>query len=234
MPVLWITAADLNDPDDPNAPRAAEMASWALFKLSGEKYPGVQEVTEWYGTRGSSCFSCSFGETFVSDAGAVTQPHRHRFHGGATDGLRTRGKPIVSVASIASANGILPSADYKVANRSVIYRTNRAPWNFDSGVTVRYRWGQYPPAMGIAAAIALGNESLLAMNEDSECAFPDRVTSVTKTGLSFTLSDPAALAALRMTGIPDVDLFLSIANPSGALKKPRVLSPDRPRGERYL
>jgi hypothetical protein len=37
-----------------------------------------------------------------------------------------------------------------------------------------------------------------------------------------------------MTGIYEVDLFLSTHNPSGALKKPKVFSPDRPRGESYL
>jgi hypothetical protein len=149
-------------------------------------------------------------------------------------GLHTRGKPIISVSSVETLTGVLPSADYQVANRSVIYLTNKTPWNFNGGITVTYEYGQMPPAMGRMAAIDLAEEFLLSINDPAECALPDRVTQVTRLGLSFTMKDPAVLAAMRMTGLASVDLFLSVANPAGAFKKPRVITPDRPRGEKYL
>ena len=234
MAVLWITAADLADPDDPLAPLAAENASWVLYNLSGQKYPGVKEVTEWYGRRGSSCFSCNYGESYQADTGYVFVPHGHRYFSDTAPGLRLRGRPIVSVSSVATAAGVLPSADYQVANRSVLYRTNKSAWDFLSGVTVTYRWGQYPPSMGKSAAILLANQFLMAMNDDDECALPATVTSVTRLGVSFGVKDPAVLAAMRLTGIPAVDLFLKTANPGGSVKRPKIFSPDIPRGEKYL
>lgn len=234
MVVAWITAADLSDPGDPNAPAAAEAASWALYMLSGQKYPGVSEVTEWYGFRNSSCFSCAYAEAYVTDTGHLFQPHGHRYFDSPAAGLRLRGRPIVSISAIETANGVLPSADYKVANRSVVHRTNGACWDFNTGVTVTYRYGQYPPTMGRNAAIKLGDEFLLALNDDDDCALPDNVISVTRLGISFTMANPADLAKIRMTGLYEVDLFLSIANPAGALKKPKVFSTNVPRGEKYL
>lgn len=234
MVSLWVTPAELDDPDSPWAPLICEAVSLALFNLSGQKYPGVREVTESYLRRGTSCFSCSLGESFVTDNGHVFQPHGHRLFDGAPTGLRTRGTPIVSVSSVSTAAGMMPSADYKVANRSVIYRTNRAGWDFHSGVTVTYKYGQYPPALGRLAALKLANEFVLAFEGSENCTLPANVTSVTRLGISFTLSSPQALAQLRMTGIYEVDLFLSTCNPSGALKRPKVFSADKPRGERYL
>jgi hypothetical protein len=60
------------------------------------------------------------------------------------------------------------------------------------------------------------------------------VTSVTQQGLSFSLKDPSALAALRKTGLYEVDLFLSTVNPTGALQPAKVFSPVARRGERRL
>lgn len=232
MAVLWIEADSLDSPDDPNAQLAAEAASYILYRLTGEKYPGVLgPVTEWYGRRGSSCWSCfgNLGETELALA-----PHGHRYFEGSVQGLRLRGNPIVSVSSVTTAAGALPSADYQVANRSVLYRTNRTPWNFDSGVTVTYIYGQNPPPLGRLAAIKLGNELVLSVTDPDACSLPANVTNVTRLGLSFALSNTAALAALRQTGIFEVDLFVAVSNPSGALKRPRIFSPDKPRGESYL
>lgn len=234
MVSLWVTPAELDDPESPWATLVCEAVSYALFNLSGQKYPGIHSVTESYLRRGTSCFSCDYGEAFVTDNGHLYQPHGHRYYDGAPAGLRTRGKPIISVSSVETANGIMPSADYRIANRSVIYRSNRAGWDFSSGATVTYEYGQYPPALGRLAALKLANEFVLAFEGSESCALPANVTSVTRLGISFTLSNPAALAALRMTGIYEVDLFLSVSNPSGALKRPKVFSPDVPRGEKYL
>jgi hypothetical protein len=233
MVSLWVTPEELNDPAHPRALEVCEAVTYALYNLSGQRFGGVQEVTEWYGRHGDSCFSCH-AETYVTDNGHLFQPHGHRFFSGEVKGLRTRGTPIVSVDEIYTAKGLLDPTEYQIANRSVIYMTNRSGWNFSQGVTVTYQYGQFPPTLGRLAAHSLANEFLLSLDGDGECRLPDNVTSVSRQGLSFTLTSTASLAALRKTGIYEVDLFLATANPSGAVKKAKVFSPDRPRGEKYL
>lgn len=232
MAVLWITAADLSDPEHEMAPLIAEAASFILFKRSGQKYPGVQSVTEWYGRRGTSCWSCSSLSLYTDGSGNVIYPHGHRFYGSDPEALRTRGRPIVSVESVESAAGVLDPSEYKVSNNGVIYRTS-GRWNFDTGVTVSYTYGMNPPSAGRLAAILLGDEMLLAYTDPDGCSLPERLTNVTRQGLSFSLQDLEASLSAGNIGIYEVDLFLSTVNPTRALAKPRVFSPDIPSGEHY-
>lgn len=232
MAVLWINASDIADPTSPYAETAVEIASFMLYKLSGEKYSGSQTVTEWYGRDESLCFACGLGP---GTEAAISLVGDHLHAGLRLDGtrrlLRLRGRPVVSVDTVETANGVLDAADYKIVNRTSLLKTSGC-WT-DAGVTVTYSYGAYPPAMGRMAAIRLANE-LVAMYEGSEdCALPDNVTSVTRQGLSFTLNDPVAVSAMRRTGIWEIDMFLATVNPDGARKRPKVFSPDTPRGERY-
>jgi len=224
MPALWITAEDTADPTHPLAPQAAEIASLMLYKLSGEKYPGILTTTEWYGTKRADCLVCACPEQL---------PHAHLSAGANTRFVRLRGRPVREVVSVETASGVLDPAAYRVENRSTLERVD-GYWNLSSGFTITYRYGVNPPAAGITAAVTLANEYLLLLDDSADCALPARVTSVSRQGLTFELADLEALVAARQTGIWEIDMFVSTFNPAGALKPARVFFPGAPRGVNYL
>ena len=126
----------------------------------------------------------------------------------------------------------LPASGYALANDAILLRTGGQSWDFSRGVEVTYRYGTLPPTMGKNAAIRLGNEFLLAYCGSDKCSLPERVTNITRQGVSFTVLDPQDFLKQGRTGLYEVDLFLSIANPMNARKRARVYNPDWPRGER--
>jgi hypothetical protein len=79
------------------------------------------------------------------------------------------------------------------------------------------------------AAKALADQFVLAMQGSEECTLPQRVTSISRQGMSMTLLDPQDFLDKGRTGIYQVDLFLTTINPDGARLRSRVFSPDTPR-----
>jgi hypothetical protein len=96
---------------------------------------------------------------------------------------------------------------------------------------VTYRFGTRPPALGRLAAKALADQYLLAYTGSDECMLPQRVTQVTRQGMSWTLLDPQDFLNKGRTGLYQVDLFLITVNPDGAKLRSRVFSPDLHRGK---
>jgi hypothetical protein len=96
---------------------------------------------------------------------------------------------------------------------------------------VTYTYGTGPPALGRIAAKALADQYILAMSNSDECMLPQRVTQISRQGMSWTLLDPQDFLDKGRTGIYQVDLFLTTVNPDGARLRSRVFSPDIPRGK---
>jgi hypothetical protein len=229
MPVSWITADDLGNPTSEFAEDAAEAASWVLYKLSGQKYPGISMATEWYGYDHLGCW-CNGGLTELTLRSHGIMPV---LRSNPPSQLRLRHKPVQEVISVTTGEGVLaPITDYVIANDAYLLRPSRGAWDFETGVEVEYTYGTLPPAMGRQAAIALGNQFVLAYMGSDNCALPDRVTSVSRQGVQLTILDPQDFLSQGRTGIYEVDLFLSVSNPTGARKRAKVFSPDKPRGER--
>jgi hypothetical protein len=87
--------------------------------------------------------------------------------------------------------------------------------------------------MGRMAARTLAIEFVKLYSGDDDCALPQRVTSISRQGVSYTLLDSQDFIEEMRTGIYMVDLFLKSANPDKARTKARVFSVDVPRGRRY-
>jgi hypothetical protein len=147
---------------------------------------------------------------------------------GCTHLLRLRGAPVLEVTAVRVGGGDLDPAAYAIYDYSFIAAPN-ACWNTCDDVTVTYRYGAPPPALGRIAAKALADQYLLAMAGDEECALPQRITSISRQGMSWTLLDPQEFLDKGRTGIYQVDLFLATVNPDGARLRSRVFSPDIPR-----
>jgi hypothetical protein len=104
-------------------------------------------------------------------------------------------------------------------------------WSSCDDIEVTYTYGAPPPAAGKHAAKVMADQYVLAATGDDACALPQRVTQVSRQGMSWTLLDPQDFLDKGRTGIYQADLFLRAANPSGALLRARVFSPDIPRGK---
>lgn len=223
MAITWINAEDLDDPSSPFAQDAAETASWILYKLTGEKYPGIRTTTQWYGRDASECVH-AFRD--IVDAYYEIREDSPRQ-------LRTRNTPIVLVETIHEGSRLLDPEEYLTFNHAYVIKTNKSYWDYEKGVTINYLHGTAPPRAGIVAAKRLARELDLAAKGDEECALPSRITSVSRQGIDYAILDPQDFISEGRTGLHEVDMFIHAANPYKALKKPKVFSPDIPSGRLY-
>lgn len=227
MVVRWLSTADLDNPLDPGAESAALTASWILYKMTGEKYPGYSTSVDWYG------FDRSVDIPYqLINRDALKHLNIYEVHDFTCKYVRVRSRPVLSINSVVYQGTVLSPDDYYIGNKAFIGRTDGTAWDLNSGVLVEYTHGQMPPEAGIRAAKRLADELQLSVSRPDECALPERVTSVSRQGLSFTMLDPQDFLEDGRTGIYEIDLFIKTANPIRARKKPKVFSPDIPSGRR--
>jgi hypothetical protein len=227
MATLWISAADTIDPTGPYTDSAVQYASFILYKLSAEKYSGIQTVTEVYSSESS--LSTSTTPELVN-GNVYNFP---RFSDGQRN-LRLRHTPVRAINSITYLGRELDPSEYSLRNNSYLVRQNALPWVLDpvNELSVTYTYGTPPPAAGKRAAIRLANELILSDMGSAACSLPERISSVSRQGVSYTVMDPQEFISNGKVGIYEIDLFLAAVNPNKAKKRPKVFSVDRPRGER--
>lgn len=234
MTALWIQPEELSDPSSPMASDAATAASTVLYMLSGQKYRGLTETTELY-----VCKDHSDNRIMTANWFPVIDVwwHPRTLHRGVTPSneFRLRGRPVRSVSSVSTGVSALDPIEYELRNSGILHRTSGS-WSFGicggPGVLVSYTYGAVPPALGRQAARALADQLLLATTDPRACELPDRVTTISREGMSVTLLDPQDFLDNGRTGIYIVDLFLKTVNPGKARKPARVFSPDLPRAFR--
>lgn len=94
---------------------------------------------------------------------------------------------------------------------------------------VTYRFGSTITDAAERAVLYLARQLWLECHPDSgDCELPERVTSVNREGLSYTIFDPQEYLQQGKTGIPRVDIWLASVNPSKALRPSGVYTPDSP------
>jgi hypothetical protein len=246
MVAPWVETGDLVDPTSPYAADAAEAASFVLFHLSGRKYGGVHTITEEYCQVGldqiwASTYYGPYGRPMLPGPSGYPMMYPELRYGvitnrvggqcgscGCTHLLRLRGAPVLSVESVKVGGSELGPSSWAIYDYSFIAAPNDC-WLTCDDVEVTYSYGTAPPALGRIAAKALADQYLLAMAGDDECALPQRVTQISRQGMSWTLLDPQEFLDKGRTGIYQVDLFLATVNPDGAKMRSRVFSPDIPR-----
>lgn len=228
----WITVSDLAVPDSPYAQEAIEYATFVLYKLSGEKYPGISRATETYVAEARAATHADPVSTEalhniqrISVPTSIQYPQR----------LYLRGTPAHEVFSVQYGETVLDPSEYILFNKRFLKLSNGAVWNYacdQRGITVEYSYGMMPPSAGRMAASTLANELLILLGENSNadyCRIPERVTSVSREGISFDMINPMEFIDEGKTGIWEIDLFIRTANPSRAKKQPRLLSASDPR-----
>lgn len=231
MSQLWVEPEDLdvqNLAQGALAPEAAKTASYILWALSGRKFSGTTTVTERY-TRES--YEGTLGMT-AANTHPMTTPYgiTNSMTGGQVR-LRLRGRPVQKIVSVTTPDGGTVSPDSYYLSEHAILNFYGLEVPYDIEVT--YTYGSPPPVAGQMAAKALAKQFLLAWTDDEDCTLPDRVTSVSRQGVSFTILDSQDFLQDLRTGVYLVDLFLKTSNPDKARSRARVFSPDKPRGRRY-
>jgi hypothetical protein len=158
--------------------------------------------------------------------------------------------PVTEIVQVKIDGEVIPSDEYELRDhrRLVRLRTSasaqpvaRFGWptsqipdlpDTEPGTfSVTFKFGQRPPRMGVDAATRLAEYLALPRLGDRK-HYPQRVTSMSRQGVSATVVDVMDVLKARATGIYEVDLFLLTYNPTRHQRQPRVFSPDRGRPRR--
>lgn len=113
---------------------------------------------------------------------------------------------------------------------SWLERTDCRSWREcgSAEVFVHYTYGLAPPAGGVRAVVALAIEAAKQAAGDATCRFPKRVVSVSRQGVTLAMIDPMRFLKDRLTGLPEVDLWIVSVNPHRRSSQGSVWSPDLP------
>jgi hypothetical protein len=249
MSNLWTDVEELGVyADSDYAYEAVKTASYMLWALSGRKFSGTTTVTERY-VSAYDPFLRAGGSRFnytpiliegqvenVPQGGSGRYSHRD-YQGDGTSSysrVRLRGRKVVEVHTLRNQDGeIIDPSTYYLSDHSTIFGTPNANWSA-SNVEVTYTYGTPPPSAGKAAARILATELVKLYENDDTCALPQRVTTVARQGVTYTVLDNQSFVDELKTGIYAVDLFLKTANPDKARARSRVFSPDTPRARRII
>lgn len=245
MSRLWVTPEEMGDAGSSvYAYEASKTASFILWALSGRKYAGTATTTETYQCpcrrtlsirhsaepalfavepylRDGGVYNSAANDVACSCSGVVNGVHTR---------IRLRGRPVRSISKVMSGGQVVDPDKYQLVNSSQLQGAPGASLDM-CGITVTYTYGTEPPTAGRRAARYLATE-LVKSYSGEHCELPERVTSVSRQGVSLTILDNQTFLDDQRTGIYAVDLFLKTVNPDKARKKPRVFSPDLPRYQR--
>jgi hypothetical protein len=142
--------------------------------------------------------------------------------------------PIAEVWQIKIDGELLLVEQYRVDNGNRLLRTDGLPWpscqtmigdaDDDPGTMgVWYVPGVVPSSAGLWAAGVLTGEFMKACS-GGKCRLPSAVTSISRQGVSMDFS--TGMFPDGMTGIREVDAYLTAINPYALRTPPRVWSPD--------
>jgi hypothetical protein len=146
--------------------------------------------------------------------------------------IRLRGRKVVKIHTVRDIDGnIIDPSQYYLVEHSTLLAAPGATWT-PSNVEVTYTYGTPPPTAGKNAARMLAIELVKLYEGDDTCALPQRVTSISRQGISYTVLDNQDFIDDLRTGLYAVDLFLKTTNPDKARARARVFSPDVPKARR--
>lgn len=146
--------------------------------------------------------------------------------------------PVASVTSVTVDGVVRDPATYRVDDGRWLVNTDAAanPWpqcqdyDVDSGdgtLLVAYNRGDaVPDHLKMAAGIYACEWAKSCRG--AACELPGRITTMSRQGTVFTLTDIDSLLERGLTGIQRVDQVIALENPHGVTHRYRLISPDLP------
>lgn len=227
----WTQVSDLDCSASPSAAAALVFATDVLFELSGRQYTGscVHTVRPTVQQRCAGRWGLDYSPEYwrqLPGNYAWSDPYY------AVDlGLF----PIRAVSQVRIDGSVLSTGSYRVDQQRYLVRTDGQPWpnaqermkaNTEVNTwEVTLTAGADPPAGGVIAVKELACELAAAVDGSDTCRLPQRVTQVTRQGVSFVMTDLMEFLAKGHTGLYNVDLFLISVNPGGNRDRPFGLLP---------
>lgn len=246
MTNLWITPEELGPYAETEfAYEAAKAASYALWALSGRKFSGITTVTETYVCAARAyrygASTRNYRAELINGGVYNIQSDTIDFYNDITsDGispssrLHLRGTPVTKIHTVRNRAGqVIDPSKYYLVDHGVLQAQPGVAWG-PCNLEVTYSYGTEPPTMGKMAARTLAMEFAKLWNNEDDCALPQRVTSISRQGISYTLLDNQDFLQEMRTGIYAIDLFLKSTNPDKARAKAKVFSPDVARARRIV
>lgn len=242
---LWVQPEELGQYARTEfALEACETASFLLWAMSGRKYTGVTTVTERYtcvlrNNRMGPSTKTNSPVLFGGDVYNIPSGDYDEYSELTADGLspdariRLRGRPVTKVIAMRNKVGaIIDPSKYYLVDHSTIHVAAGTAWT-PCNTEITYEYGSPVPVAGRMAARTMALEFAKLWAGDDDCALPQRITSVSRQGVSYTILDNQEFIDELRTGLYAVDLFLKTVNPDNARKKAKVFTPDVPRARRY-
>lgn len=144
--------------------------------------------------------------------------------------------PVTGINEVKVDGEIVPPEAYRVDDWHVLVRIDGDAWpccqdlaaadTEPNTFSVDFNYGRPPPAAGKAAAVELAYQLYLSCADSGSCSLPQRVTDVTRQGVSMVLLDPFSFFENGRTGLYVVDAWLSAINPTGRRGRATISSPD--------
>lgn len=248
----WVTdpdqfacdASDFDTPGDSGGTSGAELlerwgliATTILYARTGRQYPGVCTDEVW------PCRPGWDGQSLAYVASGGSRP--------ITCGCRT-GAPLLNCGHNHSAvllphvpvrriltvtiDGVpLANDAFRLVDRRWLVRAEGswpacndlgAPDDAEGTWTVAYSYGVPPPAGGAEMAGIYACELAKGFRNDEACRLPRRVTSLTREGVTMAIIDPFDFLEQGLTGLYEVDAWVSALNPQRADRAGKVINPD--------
>jgi hypothetical protein len=242
---LWIQPEEMGDyAYTEYTLEAIKVASYLLWAMSGRKYTGVTTVTERYtctlrNNRLGPSTKTNSPVLFGGDVYNIPSGDYDEYSELTSDGMspdsriKLRGRPVTKIHTIRNRTGsIIDPSSYYLVDHSTIHIKAGTPWT-PCNTEVTYSYGTPVPIAGKMAARKLAIEFARLWNGDEACELPQRVTSVSRPGVSYTILDNQEFIDELRTGLYEIDLFLKVTNPDNARRKSKVFSVDTPRARRY-
>ena len=197
---VWVDPDLLSTDDEDLAEQAAIDATWALWKLSGEQFHGAQCWVENYRTISGYC-NIRLRRFPITEVVAVSRVD-----------LSDTTLPATGVGELVSGWTFNGSNEVRVCSGSGgggnFFGSVSCGCAPESVVRVHYRVGNNLPPGAPAQALRLAEEYVKASTGQA-CSLPERVTSINRQGVSWTILDPQDFLKDGLTGIGPIDSWLA-------------------------
>lgn len=193
---VWVDPDLLSNEDPDIAEQAAISATYALWLLSGERFHGTQCWIEDYRTVRGFC-NIRLRQFPVAEVVQVSRVDLCANTVGAT-----------GVGDIISGWCHRGGEEISICCSDSSYSMGCSCGSDGSIVRVHYRVANNLPPGADLAARRLAEEYLKAFRGE-KCSLPERVTSITRQGASWTILDPQDFLSDGLTGIGPIDQWLS-------------------------